>query len=111
MIVEEIKNNGDNFEIGNYSAKTRKDLGSNIVKDFNLFLDDNNDSNIGRIVKFKNPTCVMEEKYTYRIIGRQKAWGYDENGNYSLFPAYRGVPVEIDDQFGRPIHLYEVEFI
>lgn len=96
--------------LGNYVAETRQELGSSIVKDFGLELNANDDPNIGRVIKFKEPTCILEQ-YEYKIIGKQMAYGYDNEGNYRMIPAYRGVPINIEDSFGRPFHLYQVEFV
>lgn len=68
------------------------------------------DDNIGRLVKYKNPTCIVEH-HIFRIVGCQKVWGYDENNNYTMIKGYRGVSTEYNDDFGRPFSLNEVEFI
>jgi len=96
--------------LGNYAAATMQELGSSIIKDFGFELNANGDPNIGRVVKFKKSTCIMEQ-YEYKIIGKQMAYGYDDEGNYRMIPAYRGVPINIKDSFGRPFHLYQVEFV
>lgn len=95
------------YKLGEVEADTRMDLGKEAVTYCGLGLPD--DENIGRRVRYKNPTCEIE-KEIHIIIGRQKAWGYDENGNYTMIDAYRGI-AEDSNNFGRPIHLYEVEFI
>ena len=95
------------YKLGDYEADTRRELGINVVNAFGLGLE--NDKNIGRKVKYKNPSCEIEKKI-HILVGRQKAWGYDKNGNYAMIDAYRGI-AEGSDNFGRPIHLYEVEFI
>lgn len=95
------------YKLGEVEADTRIDLGKEAVTYCGLGLPD--DENIGRRVRYKNPTCEIEKKI-HILVGRQKAWGYDENGNYTMIDAYRGI-AEDGDNFGRPIHLYEVEFI
>lgn len=97
-----------NFISGAFAGETRKELANNIVKGIGLGLP--NDENVGRRVKFKNPTCEIEKKI-HIIIGCQKAWGFDKDGNYSMIPAYRGVVDGGQDTFGRPLHLYEVDFV
>ena len=95
------------YKLGEIEADTRMDLGKEAVTYCGLKLPD--DENIGRRVRYKNPTCEIE-KEIHIIVGRQKAWGYDESGNYTMIDAYRGV-AEGKDPFGRPLHLYEVEFV
>lgn len=92
------------YQLGDFKADTKKQLGIEVVNGIGLGLE--NDENIGRRVKFKNGNGTI-----YILIARQKAWGYDEYGNYTMLNAYRGVEVEEGDNFGRPLHLYEVEFI
>ena len=96
------------YETEGFVGNSRKELGHNIVKGIGLGLPD--DENVGKRVKFKNPTCEIEKKI-HIIIGCQRAWGYDKNGNYTMIPAYRGVVDGEEDTFGRPLHLYEVEFV
>ena len=95
------------YKLGEIESETRQQLGIDAVNYCGLGLPD--DENIGRRVRYKNPTCEIE-KEIHIIIGRQKAWGYDESGNYTMIDAYRGV-AEGKDPFGRPLHLYEVEFV
>ena len=95
------------YKLGEVEADTSIDLGKEAVTYCGLGLPD--DENIGRRVRYKNPTCEIE-KEIHIIVGRQKACGYDENGNYTMIDAYRGV-ADGKDLFGRPLHLYEVEFI
>lgn len=95
------------YKLGEIESDTRQQLGIEAVNYCGLGLP--NDENIGRRVRYKNPSCEIEKKI-HILVGRQKAWGYDENGNYAMINAYRGI-AEDSDNFGRPIHLYEVEFI
>ena len=94
------------YQIGIVQAETLNDLGNKAVNHVGLALPD--DELIGRKVRFKTPKCLKEEEI-FTIVGRQKAYGYDEYGNYTILDAYRGAVSEND--FGRPLHLYEVEFV
>jgi hypothetical protein len=72
----------------------------------------NLDENIGRQVRFKNPSCPYENQL-FTIIGHQMAWGYSGGaegvGNYKMIPAYRVVGK--DDSFGKPAQYYAIDFV
>lgn len=98
------------YKFGNVTGNNKIDLANNIIEYLGLKLNNDNDINIGKRVKFKNPSCEME-KYIYIIICKQKCYGYDENGNYTLINGYRGIPENNKNDFGRPFTLNDIYFI
>ena len=98
------------YKLGNVTGNNKNKLGINAIKYLGLNLDNDNDLNIGKRVKFKYPSCEME-KHIYIIICKQKCYGYNENGIYTLINGYRGVPENNKNDFGRPFTLNDIYFI
>lgn len=83
-----------------------------------LALDNDNDPMIGCIVRFKNwePNMGWLRKVaTYVIGGRQRMWGYNEQGQYTMIEGYRAFrishPEYREDTFGVPIAPYDIELV
>lgn len=71
------------------------------------------DQFIGAIVRFKSfdGRGTYHRDNIFEIVATQKAWGYNEKGEYTMIDAYRAFSVTCEDQIGTPCHLYELEII
>lgn len=77
------------------------------------------DKFVGCLIQFKKPNNKKEREEMgtmacneiYEIIGKQKAWGYNKKGEYTMIEAFRVMCVTQEDNFGRPAHLNEIEFL
>lgn len=94
------------YQLGQVKANTVEELGEKTIKYLGLGLE--NDENIGRQVRFINPTCIGEQS-VFTIVSCQKVWGHNEEGKYTMIKGYRGIS-ETND-FGRPFSLAKVEFV
>lgn len=92
--------------MGVIEAETKKELGEKVIEHVGLGLEP--DDNIGKQIRFKN---VKYPAYrgVFTISGKQKVYGYDENGKYKMIEGYRVINEE--NQFGIPCTLVDIEFI
>lgn len=94
------------YKLGVITGNTRKELMGNVIEHVGLSLPD--DGNIGRKVRYKNPSCEIE-KLDFIIESCQKVWGFDGNGCYTMINGYRLSNEETP--FGRPASLGEIYLI
>jgi hypothetical protein len=72
------------------------------TKVVNLYAIEGDNELVGAIVKFTNfdGRGTYHRDNTFKIIGRQKCWGYDENGLYTMVDGYRLLSTTSPDDFG-----------
>lgn len=68
------------------------------------------DDLVGKTVRYKNPKWPAEQG-TFTVGGRQKVWGNDENGKYTIIEGYRIFNQSNNDDFGRPVNPSEIEIV
>lgn len=92
--------------------KPRRKQAAGVVKKLNFAIP-GDPALIGAKVKFKPEGEQRFEIHNevFEIVGFQKAWGYDDKGNYTMISAMRVVNTTYADTFGRPMHYYEAEFL
>lgn len=104
-----IIHNKPTYKLGVVEATTREELGTQCVNHIGLGLPP--DDNIGKTCIFIEPNCTYE-KDTFKIVGRQKMWGYDANGKYTFgIEGYRVVNTTYEDDFGKGAPSYRIKIL
>lgn len=99
------------YQLGVVTADSQVELGTNAINHLGLTVDNHPlEINIGRrvnlVIKRKGKKTLREP---HVIVGVQKMWGYDENGNYVF--GIVGYRIARDEQdFGRPATVDSIEF-